>query len=45
MRAAFSDMNAGINKLYFSKFPSGSGKEKVAAGPEIHTECQWTFYQ
>lgn len=41
----FWDMNTTTNKLYFSKFPSGSGKEKVAAGSEIHTECQWTFYE
>lgn len=41
----FWDMNTATNKLYFSKFPSGSGKEKVAAGSKIHTECQWTFYE
>lgn len=45
MKTAFWDMNTGTNKLYFSKFPSGSGMEKVAVGSEVHTECQWTFYE
>ena len=42
MKVAFWDMNAGSNKLYFSKY--GSTREKVATGTEIHTECMWTFY-
>ncbi len=42
MKVAFWDMNAGSNKLYFSKY--GNTREKVAVGSEIHTECMWTFY-
>lgn len=38
----FWDMNTSTNKLYFSKWGS---KDKVAAGSQIHTECQWTFYE
>ncbi len=45
LQTAFWDMNTNTNKLYFSKFPSGSSLEKVEAGSEIHTECQWTFYK
>ena len=41
MKVAFWDMNAGSNKLYYSKY---DGNNKVAAGSEIHTECMWTFY-
>lgn len=38
----FWDMNTGTNKLYFSKW---GNKDKVEAGTQIHTECQWTFYE
>lgn len=44
-KTMFWDMNTGTNKLYFSKFPSTGAKERVAAGSQIHTECQWTFYK
>lgn len=53
MKVSFWDMNTTTNKIYFSKFPkgnyaagsAGSAKQKVSAGSQIHTECQWTFYE
>ena len=41
----FWDMNAGSNKLYFSKYDdSDYSKGQVAKDTEIHMECQWTYF-
>lgn len=41
----FWDMNSSSNKLYYSKYDdSDYNKGKEAAGTDIHTECQWTYF-
>ncbi len=41
-KTMYWDMNAGSNKIYFSKYEDGV-PTKVDAGTEFHTECVWTF--
>ena len=41
-KTMYWDMNAGSNKIYFSKYEDGA-PTKVASGSEFHTECVWTF--